>query len=44
MLDNVREIFAAALAYMGYDINTTDEAQLEEAKQLLIQAKAGLSG
>lgn len=44
MLDDVRESFAAALVYLGYDINTTDEAQLEEAKQLLIQAKAGLSG
>ncbi len=44
MLDDVRESFAAALAYLGYDINTTDEAQLEEAKQLLIQAKASLSG
>ena len=44
MLDDVRESFAAALAYLGYDINTTDEAQLEEAKQLLIQAKAGLAG
>ena len=44
MLDDVRESFAAALAYLGYDINTTDEAQLEEAKTLLIQAKAGLSG
>ncbi|MBU0510213.1 MAG: spermidine/putrescine ABC transporter substrate-binding protein [Chloroflexi bacterium] len=44
MLDDVREAFAAALVYLGYDINTTDEAQLEEAKTLLIQAKAGLSG
>lgn len=44
MLDDVRESFAAALVYLGYDINTTDEAQLEEAKQLLIQAKSALSG
>jgi spermidine/putrescine transport system substrate-binding protein len=44
MLNDVRESFAAALVYLGYDINTTDEAQLEEAKALLIQAKAGLSG
>jgi spermidine/putrescine-binding protein len=44
MLDDVRESFAAALVYLGYDINTTDEAQLEEAKNLLIQAKAGLAG
>ncbi|MBN1149375.1 MAG: spermidine/putrescine ABC transporter substrate-binding protein [Anaerolineales bacterium] len=44
MLDDVRESFAAALVYLGYDINTTDEAQLEQAKELLIQAKAGLAG
>lgn len=44
MLDDVRESFAAALVYLGYDINTTDEMQLEEAKQQLINAKAGLAG
>ncbi len=44
MLDDAREAFAAALTYLGYDINTTDEAQLEEAKQALIRAKAALSG
>lgn len=44
MLDDVREGFAAALVYLGYDINTTDESQLEEAKAQLIQAKAGLAG
>ena len=44
MLDDVREGFAAALVYLGYDINTVDENQLEEAKALLINAKAGLAG
>jgi len=44
MLDDTREGFAAALVYLGYDINTTDEGQLQEARDLLIQAKAGLSG
>jgi spermidine/putrescine transport system substrate-binding protein len=44
MLDDAREAFAAALIYLGYDPNTTDEAQLEQAKQLLIQAKPALSG
>jgi spermidine/putrescine-binding protein len=44
MLDDVRESFAAALVYLGYDINTTDEAQLNEAKEALISAKAGLAG
>ncbi len=36
--------FAAALVYLGYDVNTTDEAQLNEAKDLLIKAKTGLAG
>jgi len=44
MLDDTREGFAAALVYLGYDINTTDETQLNEAKDLLIKAKAGLAG
>ena len=43
MLDDARESFAAALAYLNYDINSTDEAQLEEAKNLLIKAKPGLA-
>ena len=30
---------AAALLYLGYSINTTDESQLEEAFALLKQAK-----
>lgn len=44
MLDDVREAFGAALIYLGYDANTTDEAQLREAQQVLIKAKAGLAG
>ena len=44
MVDDVRDGFAAALMYLGYDVNTTDDAQLQEARDLLIQAKAGLSG
>jgi spermidine/putrescine transport system substrate-binding protein len=44
MLDDVREGFSAALIYLGYDINTIDESQLEEAKELLIAAKSGLAG
>jgi spermidine/putrescine transport system substrate-binding protein len=43
MLDDVRESFAAALVYLGYDINTTDEAQLEEAKQVLLTIKPYLA-
>jgi len=39
MLNDSRESIGAALKYLGYSLNTTDEAQLEEAKQLLITAK-----
>ncbi len=37
MIDSVRDAFGIALSYLGYDLNTTDEAQLEEAKALLQQ-------
>ncbi|WP_130650792.1 polyamine ABC transporter substrate-binding protein [Egicoccus halophilus] len=35
MLDDPRESMGAALYYLGHDPNTTDEAQLEEAAQLI---------
>jgi spermidine/putrescine transport system substrate-binding protein len=44
MLDDPRESFAAALVYLGESVNSTDEATLEKARDLLIQAKAGLAG
>jgi spermidine/putrescine-binding protein len=39
MLDDVREVFGAALIYLGYDPNTTNEAELEEAKDLVLAIK-----
>jgi spermidine/putrescine transport system substrate-binding protein len=39
MLNDGRESIGAALKYLGYSINTTNEQELEEAKQLLIQQK-----
>jgi spermidine/putrescine-binding protein len=39
MLNDSREALGAALKYLGYSLNTTDEAQLEEARDLLIQQK-----
>ncbi len=39
MLNDSRESIGAALKYLGYSLNTTDETQLEEAKQVLIAAK-----
>ena len=44
LLDDVREVFSAALIYLGYDNNSTDEAELAEARDLLINAKKGISG
>jgi spermidine/putrescine transport system substrate-binding protein len=39
MLNDSRETIGAALKYLGYSVNSTDEQELEEAKQLLIQQK-----
>ena len=39
MLDDYREAFSAALFKLGYDINTTDDAKLDEALALLQQQK-----
>lgn len=43
MYDAMRESIGVALNYLGYSINTMDEAQLDEALQLLISQKADLS-
>lgn len=42
MLNDSRESIGAALKYLGYSLNSTDEAQLEEAKELLIAIKPHL--
>jgi len=39
LLNDHRETLAAALKYLGYSINTTDLAELEEAKQVLLAVK-----
>lgn len=39
MLDDMRESIGAALKLLGYSLNTTDEDEIEEAKELLIQQK-----
>ncbi|MGD1993837.1 MAG: spermidine/putrescine ABC transporter substrate-binding protein [Anaerolineae bacterium] len=39
MLNDVREAIGAALKYLGYSLNTTDEDELAEARDLLIQQK-----
>ena len=42
--DNSRDAMATALFYLGYDVNTTDKAELDEAYQLLVQQKPILQG
>lgn len=39
MQDSVRDAFMVALKELGYSINSTDEAELNEAKDLLVQQK-----
>jgi spermidine/putrescine transport system substrate-binding protein len=43
MLDDVREVLGAALIYLGYSPNTTNEAELEEAKQVILAIKPYLA-
>lgn len=39
MLDDMRETIGAALKHLGYSLNTKNEDEIEEAKELLIQQK-----
>jgi spermidine/putrescine transport system substrate-binding protein len=39
MIDNSRDAFGIALKYLGYSYNTTDETQIKQAVDLLIQNK-----
>ncbi len=39
MYNSPRDLFVAPLEILGYSINTTDEAQLQEAKELLLKQK-----
>jgi spermidine/putrescine transport system substrate-binding protein len=36
MLDDLREVIGDGLAYLGYSVNTLDDAQLESAKNLIV--------
>lgn len=40
MQDSVRDAFMVAEKYLGYSLNTTDEDELQEAKELLQQQKS----
>ncbi|MFA9423018.1 MAG: PotD/PotF family extracellular solute-binding protein [Sedimentibacter sp.] len=39
MMDSQRDTFAAALKLLGYSLNTVDEKELDEAKELLLKQK-----
>jgi spermidine/putrescine transport system substrate-binding protein len=39
LIDSMRDLIGAALKYNGYSYNSTDSAQLREARDLLIQSK-----
>jgi len=39
MLNDVREAMGAALKYLGYSLNSTNEEELKQARDLLIQQK-----
>jgi spermidine/putrescine transport system substrate-binding protein len=39
LIDSVRDLVGAALKYRGYSINSTDPAQLKEARGLILEAK-----
>lgn len=41
-LDDMREVFGAALIYLGYSNGTTDEAELAEARDLILGMKEHL--
>ncbi len=39
MYDSSRDMLAVALKYLGYSLNTTDDYELEQARQLLLSQK-----
>ncbi len=43
LLNDPRETLGAALKYLGYSLNTTDQAELDEAKQLVADTRDRLA-
>ncbi len=39
VLDSQRELMAAAMLYLGYDVNDTDEAKWRQARDVILRAK-----
>lgn len=44
MMNSVRDAFGLTLKYLGYSLNSTDESQLNEARDLLIQQNSIVQG
>ena len=44
MYDSARDAVASALLYLGYDVNTSDQDELDEAKDALLNANFNLFG
>ncbi|MEN3042849.1 MAG: extracellular solute-binding protein [Fervidobacterium sp.] len=42
LLDDMREVFGAALKYLGYSVNSTDPEQIEKAKQIILNWKKNI--
>ena len=42
MLDDVSDVFGAALKMLGYSVNTSDPAELEQARERLLEQKTML--
>jgi spermidine/putrescine transport system substrate-binding protein len=43
LMNDMREVLGAALKQLGHSLNTTDDAHLEAAKQLVLQWKANIA-
>jgi spermidine/putrescine transport system substrate-binding protein len=43
LLNDMRETIGAALKFLGYSLNTTDEAQLDQARDVVIRWKKNLA-
>lgn len=43
MLDDAREAIGAALLYLGYEVNTTDEGEIQEARDLIREARGNIA-
>ncbi|PHJ13968.1 spermidine/putrescine ABC transporter substrate-binding protein [Fervidobacterium sp. SC_NGM5_G05] len=42
LLDDMREVFGAALKYLGYSVNSTNPEEIEQAKQVILKWKENI--